>query len=293
MPGWRSLPAPFQPPMKCAGGGGRLRAPRGGGGRRGAADEQHPDIVAAVLLTPAQVVQGVLRGEAKLAPQAVGDEAVEAGAFVHLVEMRQRLALEEHAPAVGAAHGRAVRVVERALHEVAGGCEILQPLLVLDADGVAAELVGQTQGGDVHFALLQHLRLGELGCLVTAKGKAQAFFQIPRIDGGGVLIAHLAHGGVEGGLAEALLEAAGGVQQVVGHDGVEHAHAALVEDAEDGFARAEPAGEVAPETLVAGWQLEQIKISHMGLVVRDDPGGEPLAQAVFEKGVGEGLAPQG
>jgi hypothetical protein len=38
-------------------------------------------------------VQRVFRREAEFAPEAVGDQAVEAGAFVDFVEMGQRLAL--------------------------------------------------------------------------------------------------------------------------------------------------------------------------------------------------------
>ena len=52
---------------------------------------------------------------------------------------------------------RAVGVVEHALDEVAGGQQVLQALLVLDADGVAAELVGDARGGDVHLALVEDL----------------------------------------------------------------------------------------------------------------------------------------
>jgi hypothetical protein len=37
--------------------------------------------------------------------------------------------------------------------------------LILDADRLAAELVGDAHRGDVHFALEENLALGELGCL--------------------------------------------------------------------------------------------------------------------------------
>ena len=40
---------------------------------------------------------------------------------------------------------------------------------------------------------------------------------------------------IQGRLAEPLLEHAGRVQQVVGNDGVEHAHATFVEHAHDGL----------------------------------------------------------
>ena len=65
-------------------------------GRSGAGDLQHPDevvdAVAAVVLAPAQIVQRGGGIEPQRCPAAVGDERIEAGAFIDLVEMRQRAA---------------------------------------------------------------------------------------------------------------------------------------------------------------------------------------------------------
>ena len=70
-------------------------------GRHGAGDQEHPDVivhaVAPVMLAPAEIVQGVLRRKAQLAPQAVGHQAIQAGAFIHFVEVRHRFAGEQHA----------------------------------------------------------------------------------------------------------------------------------------------------------------------------------------------------
>ena len=70
--------------------------------RRGAGDEEHPDVVIRALVlvvpAPAQIVQRVFRRKAEFAPELVGDEAIEAGAFVDFVEVRQRFALEKFPP---------------------------------------------------------------------------------------------------------------------------------------------------------------------------------------------------
>ena len=82
------------------------------------------------------------------------------------------------------------------------------------------------------------------------------------------------------------------MQEVVGDDGVKHAHAAFIEDAEDGFLRAEAAAEVAAEALVLGGEFQMGEIADVGLIVGNAVGFEPLAEAVLEEGIGEGLAPE-
>ena len=65
-------------------------------GGHGAGDLEDPDeivdAVAAVVLAPAHIVQRGGGIEAASPSTAVGDQRVEAGAFVHFVEMRQRRA---------------------------------------------------------------------------------------------------------------------------------------------------------------------------------------------------------
>ena len=64
---------------------------------------------------------------------------------------------------------RAVGVVEQALGEVRGRRHVLEALLVLDADGVAAEAVGDAHRGGVQPQLVEHLVLGQLGGAVAAE----------------------------------------------------------------------------------------------------------------------------
>ena len=99
----------------------------------------------------------------------------------------------------------------------------------------------------VHLELLEDLRLGEVRRLVAAGWNFMPRPPASRSARARLVVAHLAHRGVERGLAEALLEDARRVQQVVGDDRVEHPHAAFVEHAEDGLSRRELLAEAGAE----------------------------------------------
>ena len=71
-------------------------------------------------------------------------------------------------PGAQVLHRGPVDVVQQAFDQIARRRQILQPLLVLNADRVAAELIRDPHGGDIHLALLQRLRLGQLGLLIFA-----------------------------------------------------------------------------------------------------------------------------
>ena len=61
-----------------------------------------------------------------------------------------------------------------------------------------------------------------------------------------------AHRGEEGGLAQPFLVNAGGMQQFVGNDGIEHAHAPFVENAHDRLFALEFPANVCPAFRSAG-----------------------------------------
>ena len=164
---------------------------------------------------------------------AVGDPGIEPRALVDFVEVHERLAFVEHALAVAAADRRPIGVVERAFDQVARRQQVLEALLILNADQVAAEVVGDSHRGDVHFALLENLLVGEIGLVLRAGVELHAAVFDPLADGAGFVVADLRRFVVQRRLAEPLLEHAGRMQQVVGNDRVEHAHAAFVEDAHD------------------------------------------------------------
>ena len=137
---------------------------------------------AVVIFAIAHIVQGGFGRQAQRIPHPVGDQRVKRHAFIHFVEMRQRRAvIKQFASAV--LDRRAIDIVEQAFRQVGGGREIFQALLILDAHRVAAESIGDAQGRDIHFALLQHLRLGEVGLPVAAVFERHAFLDQPVIDG--------------------------------------------------------------------------------------------------------------
>ena len=283
---------------------GSLEAADKVGGRCGAGDEEHPDIGveglgeilaagAGVVAAPTEIVERVLRREAELTPELVGDKPVEPGALVHFVEVGKRLSREKLLAGHLVINGGTLDVVEESLDEVGGGSEVLEALLVLDADRGASELLGDTDGGDVHLALLEDLVLGEVVLLAGAELEGHAAVEEPLVNGARLLVLHGEHLGVERGLAEALLEDAGLVDELVRDDRVVHAHATLVEDSHDLLVVAELLGELGAELLGIGGNASLLVGLHMRGGMGDAAGGQPGAESLEERLVAEVIAPEG
>ena len=96
-------------------------------------------------------------------------------------------------------------------------------------------------------------------------------------------VAHALHGGEQGGLGQALLEDAHGVEQRVVDDGVVHAHAALVEDAEDGLVAREVAGERSPRVRALSAEVRGVEVADVAEVVLDVPGLGSTARSLARK----------
>src|SRR3954462_15534787 len=77
--------------------------------------------------------------------------------------MDDRFTFEQHALAIPTVDGRPIAIVEHSLDEIAGWEQVFQTLLILNADQVAAEVIGDADGGDIHFALQQDLCVREIG----------------------------------------------------------------------------------------------------------------------------------
>src|SRR5271157_2427459 len=122
-----------------------------GGNRAGDLEEPYELIksVGGVSLAPADIVQSCGRIEPHRRPDAICDHRIDADALVNLIEMRQRPACIK-LTAISTVGRRTIDVVEQSLDEIGGGRQVFEPLLVLDADGVASELIGNAQHGDVH-----------------------------------------------------------------------------------------------------------------------------------------------
>ncbi len=121
--------------------------------------------------------------EAERFPAAVGDHHIHTGALVHFVEVRKRAAGIQLVVRSLGEDRRTISVVQHAFGEVGGGRHVFESLLVLDADGVAAEFVRDAHGGDVHLALVEHLIEREFGGSVFAEIEFDAFGDQPLVDG--------------------------------------------------------------------------------------------------------------
>jgi len=171
--------------------------------------------------------------------------------------------------------------------------EILQTLLVRDA------MASQPNSSAMRMAaiyILHWLRIWASVRSVSSFGPGEELHPAavqPLADRACFLIRDGAHGGDQSGLAHPLLEDAGCVQKIVVDDGVHHAHAAFVEDAEDGLAALENLGEGDAKLTFGGGQFGYVERVNVAQVVVDPALANPLAQAVDEEGVGEVLAPEG
>src|ERR1035437_6220087 len=249
------------------------------GGHR-ARDLEHPHEVVAVPVAPTHVVQSGRGIEAQRRPHSVGDDGIDGRAFVDLVEVGHGLAGPQLTAGDGIENGRSRGIVEQAFREVRSRYHVLEALLVLDADGVAAEGLGHPDRGDVHLQLRRDLPFGELGGFVGAELELHAAQEQPVERGHRLRVLDLEHGRIQGRLAQALLEEAARVEQLVVEEGVVHAHAAFVEDAQDRRRLHEVGGKLATEPGIRHRQLRRIEVANVGSVVDDRARPDPLADPV-------------
>ncbi len=244
-----------------------------------------------MVLAPADVVQRVGRVQAHGLPHPVGDERVDRDALVHLVEVWQRVVGVQHPGAVAAGHRGPGHVVEQPLDQVAGRCQVLEALLVLDADGVEAEVVADPQRGDVHLVLPPQLSLGELARLVGPGAERHARLGEPAPHSIRLGVGDRLHLGPQRALRQPLLVDPERVQQLVVDDRVVHPHAAFVEDTDDGLLVEQLLRERDTQlALRAAGQLGQV--ADVALVVLDAPRPDPRGDAVTEPPVSPVDRPQ-
>ena len=117
-------------------------------------------------------------------------------------------------------------------------------MLILNANRRAAKFIGDAHRSNVHFALLQGLRFGQLRLLMRPPIEGHALLDQPRQNRARLFIRDAQHGRIKGGLAQALFENPRRMQQLIGDDGVEHPHAAFVEHAHDRLAFSKAPGEI-------------------------------------------------
>src|ERR1019366_3398987 len=117
-------------------------------------DLEHPNkLLVAVdreILAVAHVVKCRLRCKPQLAPNAVRDQCIQASTFIRLVEVGKGKVLVENALA-GDIHDRGpVDIVQKSFREIGSWADVFQSLLILNADGIAAELVCHAERSVVH-----------------------------------------------------------------------------------------------------------------------------------------------
>ena len=135
--------------------------------------------------------------------------------------------------------------------------------------------------------------VGQLGSLVLPGAKGHTAIAQPTPDGRGFLFADRRHLGVERALGKPLLVDPDAIEQVIVNYGVVHAHAPLVEYAQDGLVGEELVGD-GNAKLELGARIRQGRQrAHVGRVVNDLARFRPLLYPVTEPLVGEVRAPDG
>ena len=165
--------------------------------RRAARDEEDPYVVVnaifPIVFTPAQVVQGVFGWLPQSSPDAVGEQAVEARAFIDFVEMRECFAFVEDLTVGARFDRRAICVVENAFDQIRCRAQVFEALLILNANGGATKIIGNAYGGNVHFALHSDLVVGEFVGGVCAGDKGEALALEPGANSTGFCICGVLH----------------------------------------------------------------------------------------------------
>ena len=131
------------------------------------------------MLSPTEIVEGVLGRKTHLAPQPICVQSVQSGTFIDFIEVRQCFTLEERLVIAAVFHRRTVRVVEQAFNQIACRRKVFQSLLILNANRRAAKFIGDAHRSNVHFALLQGLRFGQLRLLVRPPIEGHALLDQP------------------------------------------------------------------------------------------------------------------
>lgn len=265
--------------------------------RSGTTDEEDPDILVCcaglVPIAPTQVVQGGFGWLLECGVHALGHEGVDTTALVHFVEVWVGLAFEDDLAGC-VLDRRTVCAVEHTFDEVGSGAEVLEALLILNAEGIATEGVTNAAGSNIHFALLDHLRLGQLGLGVLTEVEVEALIFDEFEDFFGFGLAHILHFSEECGLAELLLVDTGLEEELIRNRGVIHAHAELIENTHDRLVAVEIGCDLVGNLLEASSGLLAGVFLNVCSGVLDLTGLDPLLQILLEGAVfTEVLTPEG
>ena len=263
--------------------------------RHGTRNLEHPDeflfAVDCVGFAVPQVMQCRFRIHAKPSPDAVRDQRVQPRAFVDFVEVGHGATREELA-AVSALGGRTFDVIQQALHQIGCRTDVLESLLVLDADRVAPEFVGNPQSGDVHLALPMDLGVGQVGGLVRSGLELHSLPVQPSAYALRFVVADRLHRRPQRRLTQTLLVHACRVEQVIRNDCVVHSHAAFVEDPENRLAIQQFIGDGVAGKHGLVRKDEIGSRMHVRLLMIDGMTVHPALETGSKEFIGEVLAPE-
>src|ERR1700736_699458 len=187
------------------------------------------------MTAPSQIMQRRFRRIAQFQPYAVSNQSVKTGTFIHFVKVRQRFSGKQFLPVELVMNRRPIDVIKQARDEIGGGGESLQPLLILDSDRRTAKPNRAPDSSDIHFALLKHLILGQIGFFARSEMEFHTTKKKPIVYSPGFFIWYCQHFCVQARLTQSLFINPSRMQQLVGNNRVVHTHTTFVEDSHDRF----------------------------------------------------------
>src|SRR3984893_6729429 len=107
-------------------------------------------------------MQSRFRWESEFLPDSIGDQGVEAGALINLIEMRQRLAGVKFFTGDFTINRWTLRVIQNAFYQIGGGRQILEALLVLNSDCRTTKLRCDPDRRQIHLGSIYGVVLGQI-----------------------------------------------------------------------------------------------------------------------------------
>ncbi len=218
---------------------------------------------------------------------SIGHQTIESSTFVDFIESGERLTSVEDAFAVTTLDRRALGVVQRTFHEIAGRHQVLQALLILNSDRIAAKIVSDPHRGNVHFALFQYLIVGQITSMVGPRDEREPSLFHPLPHCFRFTVFDLSRLVIEGRLTEPLFEHSCGIQQTIGNDGIEHSHTTFVENSHNCFLRKQVFGKLDAQFPRFGRNLHLQKGLDVTSRVFELARGQPFIEPLKELRIGK------
>ena len=204
------------------------------GRRCRATDQKDPHVFVGrpgrVEITPPEIVQCILDRLPHRFVNAIGHQSIEAGTFIDLIKVWNGFSTKENAFSVTTFDRWTRRIIQSAFNEITRGHQVFEPLLILNTDGGATEIIGDPDGRDIHFALSPDLFIRQIFVVVASRDESEAFLFHPLPHLIRLFVAHLRRFVIQCRLTQPLFVDSSWVEQMVWDDGIEHPHAAFVKD---------------------------------------------------------------